>query len=796
MSDRPRFRPDLVLVEQTYRGEQSFIVKDPTTHKYFRFRPVEIAVMQTLDGERTVAEAALELAEQGLRVSAAAVGKFADKLKSMGLMERTLRERSTLLLERLRAERRRRLRPPLFQGELLRMRWSIGDPDQFLDRTMPYVRFCFTRGFLLASVALFGVYCAVLAARWSDFSAALADLYQFRVGLGGLAVLYLTGLVVIAIHELGHAYTCKYFGGKVHEMGAMLIYFEPAFFCNVNDAWTFPELRARLWVTAAGSWIQMVVASLAAIVWWAAAPGTLLSEVALAAVVIGGFTTVLMNVNPLIPLDGYYALSDWLEVPNLRQRAFTHLSWLIKAKVLRLDVPAPPADEREQRIFTIYSLLAAVYICSIFLFIGAAVYGWIGRALGALGGILFAVLVWRMAGEPIREWSRTILAAARQAKARLPSGRRGRVLAVAACLALLGVLVPARITVTGPFTVAPSSSVALVAADSGLVFDLAAREGLVAEQGTQLARLRNLDLERTIAIGARTVDSLAIRETIGARPRSGRRGGPAGGGGTGGKCSPGRVPEPHGIVGTPGAGPGTRHDPPAGGARGTLDGARRHRPAARRSGPGGGPNRRPRGGNGHGPARPPGPVGGACRSRAPARGRHRGGLRIRGRLGRVSGEPGPAHRGRRPSAGDDGGGQHHPPPLQRVGCLLVGAAPPGPNRSASVSACATGESSQPLGYPSPGLGHAEGHAGAGPPAFQGRYEVEREIGKGGNARIYLAGGPTAARSHSRSCIRSSWSASRPTGSSGRSASASPAQTTRISPICSIPGSGNGWSTTS
>jgi putative peptide zinc metalloprotease protein len=258
----------------------------------------------------------------------------------------------------------------------------------------------------------------------------------------------------------------------------------------------------------------MVVASLAAIVWWAAAPGTLLSEVALAAVVIGGFTTVLMNVNPLIPLDGYYALSDWLEVPNLRQRAFTHLSWLIKAKVLRLDVPAPPADEREQRIFTIYSLLAAVYICSIFLFIGAAVYGWIGRALGALGGILFAVLVWRMAGEPIREWSGTILAAARQAKARLPSGRRGRVLAVAACLALLGVLVPARITVTGPFTVAPSSSVALVAADSGLVFDLAAREGLVAEQGTQLARLRNLDLERTIAIGARTVDSLAIRETI------------------------------------------------------------------------------------------------------------------------------------------------------------------------------------------------------------------------------------------------------------------------------------------
>ncbi|MGH2669462.1 MAG: hypothetical protein ACRDH5_10200, partial [bacterium] len=110
MSERPRLRTDLILVEQTYRGEQSFIVKDPSTRKYFRFRPVEVAVMRSLDGERTVAEAAAALLDEGLKVSAAAVGRFAEKLKTMGLCERTLRETSVLLMERLRAQRRARLR--------------------------------------------------------------------------------------------------------------------------------------------------------------------------------------------------------------------------------------------------------------------------------------------------------------------------------------------------------------------------------------------------------------------------------------------------------------------------------------------------------------------------------------------------------------------------------------------------------------------------------------------------------------------------------------------------------------
>lgn len=510
MNPRPRLRPDLVLVEQTYRGEQSFILKDPQSRKYYRFRPVEIRVMESLDGEHTAAEAAQELTNEGVRLSAAAVEAFATKLTGMGLCERTLGERSILMMERLRAERRRRLRRGIFQGDVLRLRWSVGDPDRLFDRWLPRLRFFFSRTFLGVSVLLFALYFLVLALKWPEFSQSMADLYTFNFGAGELAVFWLTGTVIIVIHELGHGFTCKYFGGQVHEIGAMLIYFEPAFFCNVNDAWTFPELRARLWVTAAGSWIQLVVAGVAAIVWWSATPGTLLSEVALAAVLIGGITTVFMNLNPLIPLDGYYALSDYLEVPNLRQRAFAHVTWWLKARVLGLDVSQPPADNREQRIFLIYGVLAASYITLILALVAATAFGWLNRALGLLGVLIFVVGLWMLLRRQVQEWWQTITVALRRHAPALQAGRP-RLIAAGTGILVLGAIVPWPITISGPFAVAPAVSIPLTAPDSGIITQVDVREGTQVPAGAPLLTIRNLELEREAVACRRVADSLAIR---------------------------------------------------------------------------------------------------------------------------------------------------------------------------------------------------------------------------------------------------------------------------------------------
>ncbi|HET7599686.1 MAG TPA: site-2 protease family protein [Gemmatimonadales bacterium] len=512
MNPRPRLRGDLVVLEQTYRGQQSYVVKDPTTHKYFRFRPVELYVIQSFDGQHTPTEIAEQLQADGLRVSPGAVAGFAQRLSSMGLLERSLAERTTLELERLRAQRHQRR--ALFRGELLRMRFSAGDPDVALTRLMPYLRWCFSRPFVAVSVALFASYFLILGLAWGDLRTAAVALYSpSAITLGTILLIWATLAVIIIFHELGHAFTCKYFGGAVHEMGFMMLYFQPAFYCNVNDAWSFPELRARLWVTAAGTWVQLILAALGAWVWLTTVPGTLISEIALAAVITGGITSVLTNMNPLLPLDGYFALSDWLEIPNLRLRAREYFGWAVRRHVLRLDAPEPAVSDRDRRVFLIYGACAALYIGALFAILGSFLLGWTGRVFGVLGTAVAVGGILLLARGFIRTWFRTVRLAIRTHRAALRGHRwtrRAGLVALAALLVLL--VVPWWITVRGPFRGMPADTRALVAPDSAVVVDVPAREGMLVDPGAPVLRLRSLALDRRRVEALRAVDSLGAEE--------------------------------------------------------------------------------------------------------------------------------------------------------------------------------------------------------------------------------------------------------------------------------------------
>jgi putative peptide zinc metalloprotease protein len=509
---RPRLRADLRIIEQVFRGESGFVVKDPTTQKYFRFRPVEVGVMRQFDGAQTVDEIADRLTEQGTRLTGRAVEGFARKLASIGLMERSLAERTTLELERIRTERRKRRRPALFRGEILRMRWSFGDPDRLFDRLMPSIRWMFTRGFVIASGALFAVYFLILGATWNAFSQAVVATYSpSNITLGAICIFWITSLTVIMIHELGHGFACKHFGGEVHELGLMIIYFQVAFYCNVNDAWSFPTLRSRLWVTAAGGWIQFVVASLAAVVWFAAKQGTLLSEIAVAAMITGGAMTLVTNANPLLPLDGYFALTDWLEIPNLRLRALAYFKWWLQRHIVRVDVPEPSVTDREKRVFMIYGALSFAYTILLFSVIGLWVVGKANRALGVVGALLTVTLIAMVARRPLAEMGRAIGLTAR----RWRSERKGRAWWRGPAIATLGIVLllavlPWTLTTSGKFVVAPAVTMEITAPDSAVIGAVFVREGMRVETGAPLLRLVDNETQRAMLSAARAVDSLSV----------------------------------------------------------------------------------------------------------------------------------------------------------------------------------------------------------------------------------------------------------------------------------------------
>src|SRR6185436_113778 len=117
----------------------------------------------------------------------------------------------------------------------------------------------------------------------------------------------------------------------------------------------------RLWVTVAGGYIELFVGALAALAWWATEPGHPVNQVAFQAALVGTLAAVLVNLNPLIKLDGYYALVDYLGVPNLREHSFQYVRALAARALLGPRIPVPEPSPRRRRILLAYGLLAGAY---------------------------------------------------------------------------------------------------------------------------------------------------------------------------------------------------------------------------------------------------------------------------------------------------------------------------------------------------------------------------------------------------------------------------------------------------
>ncbi|HFQ92730.1 MAG TPA: cyclic nucleotide-binding domain-containing protein, partial [Anaerolineae bacterium] len=142
----------------------------------------------------------------------------------------------------------------------------------------------------------------------------------------GIVTFILANAVVLAIHETAHGLATKHIGRELDRGGFLIYMGMPAFFVDTRDIWLSPRWQ-RILVTWAGPHSGLIVGSLTSFLLTAvyafnpAAANTLWASF-LYQIAFLAFLSVFINLNPLLELDGYFILMDWLEMPGLRPRSF------------------------------------------------------------------------------------------------------------------------------------------------------------------------------------------------------------------------------------------------------------------------------------------------------------------------------------------------------------------------------------------------------------------------------------------------------------------------------------------
>ena len=497
LESRPKLHPEVKIVRREVKGVVHYVVREPTERKYYQLDEAEVALMRLMDGRRTpeeISDAAVDI--YGARPNPGVVADIAQELKRMGIVERSPAEQHLMMQERLRRKRKIRSKQRT-QGSILKLQIAFGDPDRGFGRMQRTVRWMWTPGFIAVSMLFFATYLIVTFAKWPEFARGTIDVYTLNgIGPWDIVLLIVITAVITIIHELGHGLTTKALGGEVHEWGAMLLYFSPAFYCVTDDAWTFEKRSDRLWTTFAGPWIELMTATVAGVVWAFTEPGTFVNWVAFLTFLLGGLSSIFSNLNPLIPLDGYYALADWLEIPRLRDGSFEYWGWLVKRHLLGVDAKEPKVTPRERRIFLAYGGLAFVYS----VFVAAVGLLWLIFIFGRFIGPWIWVLVAFMAAKLVRKHagrSRALALAARTRwKAGFLSGPAAGILVIAVvAIVALPFLLPWTYRARGEFTVEAAPPAPIRAQVDGILDELFAVEGDTVVAGAPLAVLWNPQLE-------------------------------------------------------------------------------------------------------------------------------------------------------------------------------------------------------------------------------------------------------------------------------------------------------------
>jgi putative peptide zinc metalloprotease protein len=506
----PRLDPDLIVREDVLDGETVFGVLQRGKANYFRFQPAQWKLALLFNGARSFDEiAVLYTSETGTLVTPEDVQFFAENMEENDFWYRTPQEKNLALSEKLIAQRGRRAQRRS-KINVAHITFSAWDPDRYLTWLDGRAgRFIYSRWSVIAVVLLFVFEAAVFISQWNllgpdirlyyDFSRkSFSDIVEFWVLLLGLGF----------IHESAHGLTCKHYGGEVHSMGLMFLYLTPAFYVDVTETWISATRVQRLATIIAGIWIEMVICGIAMIVWTNTQPGPWLHDFTYKIILITGVAVIVMNLNPLIKLDGYYFFTEFIGIPDLKERSTAFVSGWFQRHILRLPVDVPIVPRKRIPLFVVYALISGVYSYLILLIVIRFSYNiashWLAEfALIPAGALAFAVFRSRLRSLrdlATRAWKHSFGSVVRW--------RPAQMIVATAILALL--FVPFwRDREDGLFVVEPLHSYTMHAGVDGRVDSIFVKEGELVGAGQPLLRMSSST--------AASMRSAADLETSGAR---------------------------------------------------------------------------------------------------------------------------------------------------------------------------------------------------------------------------------------------------------------------------------------
>ena len=487
----PQLAADVEITAQRDGDRESFIVGAPSVGRYLLLRATEQRVLQLL-GATPAAVCAEFQRQTGGALSLSTLTKFLTRLEASGILAG---ERST--------------GHPLPEQALSTQfywRFSLFNPDALFTRMVSVLRWVWTTQFFVGSLMMM-----ILTALLALLNGAEVASYAGYILREHYVAVVIAGLLVGVTHEFAHGLTCKAFGGRATEIGALLIYYVlPALYCNVSGLHLIPERSRRLWVIAAGVYWQLLVGTLALLAWLMLAPYTLPADLAFI-FFCGSVLDVAFNANPLIKLDGYYFLSQWLGMPNLMERARTWWRECLR-RIVGGEARASSArfTRREQMMLAAFGSLSFMYTvvlrCFIVSVVGAALIEWFhlpGLLLAAVLALFFLRRMLAAILAKLRNLLRTYANGNMKTDAQNPqvtaSGQwRRRMIPLAIVLLVMVVLcLPWNASVGnyGTLFAIPGQEAIIRAPESATLIELRVRPGEMTTSGALIGRMGNPELE-------------------------------------------------------------------------------------------------------------------------------------------------------------------------------------------------------------------------------------------------------------------------------------------------------------